>query len=603
MALSTDIKSGASISNSAKNSTATLFRGEWEDIKDYASLIITIQSPIDGSGTLKWANTTRRQFPSDGDVIAEEHFNYYASDVKTLQWDHRGRWFKLEYTDGADTAAVYNDLSLNIETLYKGVPTELKISDDSQHVTSLHHGDTESAYQVVYTDRSGVPLATTDDGTTEGEALFVHLRDASSNIGYANTTTGTKPEALFTALRDNNNENLTTTVLGNTLHVHPSNQFGYSQASTYDVSGAHTGDRGLFLTGADNTGNTISTTKTSRGVNDKGHNALLVHLTLSGAPISQTNPLPCIESGKIAQTLYFDISSGITSDRFYTVPDLSSGRINLFNMFTYNDGATTVWTKLYDMSVGHIEHPLIFANYNDRVMLNIATPAGQTRDLKFPRGMLFSEGLYFRSATEPNYDSIADPGEDVLFVNGAYFKTSAEDKEPVNFGHRGDDDFTDAKVADLPSFPSFPEPEDPEDPVPEPRTIPDEPEPEPEPRTIPEEPEPEPEHYTTDKTIAFRADGENHIEGSVTFMFNTEEELLSLITLVNTSAHPLKELSFSYDDDMGNQVQYDIDIGALQLGVPLTTENINVNTEQLQTSKVLLTLNNDMIVNIAYNGV
>lgn len=594
------VKSGASLLNSIKNSSAS-FVGHWEDVKDYNTLILTLQSPMDGSGSLKWANTTRRQFPSDEDVVAEETFFYQGTSAKTLQWDHRGRWFKLQYTDTSTGPSTYSDYSMNIETLYKGVATEPKISDDAQNVVNLHRGDAYSSYQMIYTDVSGVPLATTSDAVASGEALFVNLQDASSNYDLAHTVTaGTQPESLFTAIRDNNNDSFTSS--NNTLNVHTSNIEGYSQAATIEVSGAYTSGRALYLTGADNTGTLISSIK--EHPDTSGSNALYVHLTLSGGEaVNSTNPLPCIETDKIAQTIYFDISSGITANEFKTVSDLSSGNVNLFNLFTYNDGPVTVWTKLYDMSTGYVTGSggYTYSDYNNRVLLNVATPAGQCRDFKFPRGMLFNEGLHFRSSTEHSYDSSADPGQDVLFINGAYFKPTAAytNNEVIDYDARGlDDEFGEVGVADVPTFSglSFPFA----------ATMAAEPEAEPEPEVRSlltgleglEEPEP----LMTDKTIAFNAEGDNRISGSVTFSYNAEDELLSLSTTVNESAHPLKEISFCYDE-MGNQVQYDMEITELQLGVALTTENINITSEQLESSKVLIVLENDMEVSIAYNGV
>lgn len=570
------VKSGASILNSIKD-TSTSFIGEWEDVKDYNSLILTLQSPRDGSGTLHWANTTRREFPTENDIIATEQFYYSATVPKTLQWDHRGRWFKLHYNDSSTGPGNYSDYSMNIETLYKGIGTELKIADDAQNVVSLHG----QSYQTVYTDISGTVLATTDDMTASGEALYVNLRDSSSNSSYAHTnTSGTGSESLFVGLRDDNNKDLSVTDT-NDLTVHTTNELGYSQAATADVSGAESGTKAFYIAGADNTGTKISSTKEHR--QNTGANALYVHLTLSGGvAVDEENPLPCIEADKIAQVKYFDISYGIT-EVFSTTPDLSAGRINLFNLFTYNDGPITVWTKCYDMSHGYLNSltDTSYDLYNDRVLFNVATPAGHYRDFKFPRGLLFNEGLHFRTSVEHSYDSSYGPGDDILFINGAYFKSSETGNEVnVNYGSRALDDvpeFDEARIADVPAF-EFPDPE---------------------PLTGLEDLD---ETLPVSKTIGFQADGENSIEGSVTFTYNTEDELLSLDTMISSSVRTIKEILFSYDE-IGNQVQYDIDVSELEIGTNLSTENINISEEQLDGSKVTIILDNDLEVNIAYNGV
>jgi hypothetical protein len=577
-----DNKSGASVLNSIKD-TSTSFTGYWEDVKDYNSVVLTLQSPMDGSGTLQWANTARHRFPSDSDIIAEESFLYTSATVKTLQWGHRGRWFKLNYTDAGTGAATYADYSLNIETLYKGMASEQKFGDDAQNTVQIHTGDGTQAYQIVYTDNVGTPLGNT--GLGQGEALYVHLRDTSNTYSYSYTstsTTGQDPESLYVALRDNNGDNFDLTASGNTLYVHPSNASGYSQAGTVTVSGGYTGDGALCIALADNCGENISTTLDTSG---NVGNALYVHLALKdGTAVNRDNPIPCQEVLKIGQLSRFDISAGIRATAFSSTSDLQTGLINLHSFFTYNDGPTTVWTKLYDMSQDMVDSLGIddFTQYKDRILLNVATPAGQCRDFKFPRGMLFAEGLHFRSSTAHDYDASADPGEDVVFINGCYYKNRSADQnflEDITITYGARSLFDEPDTQPLFSMPfAFPESN---------------------PMTGLEDLEPQ----VNDKTIAFRADGDNYIEGSVTFSYTIDDELLTLSTLVSSSARSLKEITFCYDDDMGNQIQYDIDITDLVYGIPLSTESINITQEQLETSKVLITLDNDMEVNIAYNGV
>lgn len=588
-----DNKSGASLLNSIKNTT-TSFTGYWEDVKDYNAVFLTLQSPMDGCGTLQWANTTRRQFPSDSDIIAEESFLYTSATTETLQWGHRGRWFKLIYTDSGTGAATYADYSLNIETLYKGMATEQKFGDDAQNTVQLHSGDGTQAYQIVYTDNAGIPLGTTGQSQDQGEGLFVHLRDVDNTYSYSYTSAGQGPESLSVALRDNNGDNLSVTASGN-ICVHPSNMSGYSQAGTATVSGAFTGNGALFIAMADNCGGKISTTSDT---SSNTGNALYVHLTLKdGSAVNRDNPIPCQEVLKIGQLSRFDMSAGIRSTAFSSTTDLQTGLINLHSFFTYNDGPTTVWTKLYDMSQDMVDSLGVedFAQYKDRILLNVATPAGQCRDFKFPRGMLFAEGLHFRSSTEHGYDASADPGEDVVFINGCYYKNRSVDQYyvedlDINYGARSLGD-------DLENEPSFQEPL-----FSMPFAFP---EPEPEPiSTMTGLEDLEEQIHVQDKTIAFHAEsGDNYIEGSVTFSYVADDELLSLSTLVNSSVLPLKGIAFCYDDDMGNQIQYDIDITDLVYGTPLSTESININQEQLETSKVMITLDNDMEVNITYNGV
>ena len=149
--------------------------------------------------------------PNDNDIIAHEELLYQRSEPRTYQWDHRGRWFRFVYNDiPSTTLPNYTDMCLNIETLYKSNATELKIANDSQNITSVNHGDSDSAYQIVLSDISGVKLRTTD-GTgiapdhSKQEALYVHPRDASGDSKLAFTVSGDQgAKSLFVGLRDDN---------------------------------------------------------------------------------------------------------------------------------------------------------------------------------------------------------------------------------------------------------------------------------------------------------------------------------------------------------------------------------------------------------------
>jgi hypothetical protein len=198
----------ASISNSKKD-VSNNFVGVWEDIKDYTTAIITLKAPVDGSATLEWAHTDGRTMPSDSDIIASEQLVYASSDVSnalTKQYDHRARWFRVRYDNIAGTAeGSFNDMSLNLQTLYKKAPTELKIADDSANIVSVNVGDSKNSLYTMLTDASGVAIRTTNDSMTDSnEALFTHLAD-SSGISLATTDVNNGAESLFVALRDASN--------------------------------------------------------------------------------------------------------------------------------------------------------------------------------------------------------------------------------------------------------------------------------------------------------------------------------------------------------------------------------------------------------------
>lgn len=442
----------ASLHNSKKDISAS-FVGQWEDVKDYTSAIITLKAPVDGSATIEWAHTDGRAFPQDSDIIASERLIYSSTDVSnalTKQFDHRARWFRVKYDNIAGTTeGDFSDMSLNFQTLYKKAPTELKIVDDSANIVSVNVGDTKNSLYTMLTDASGVAIRTTNDTQTTGEALFTHLAD-SSGTSLATTSANNGPESLFVALRDASNVGLSSTGVINTssnaLYVRPGDASGNAQASTFDVSGAYTKGVALYAALADNCGRQIDTTNTNTtGLNA---NALYVHLADSnGQSISQSNPLPVVNTQESVGALAFDVSYGIEAGFVTPLIDLSTAliggaaaNINLYNIFAYNDGATTVWLKIYDtcysdlFSNGILGTPgteaqftasLDALNGSGNLKYNLTIPGGRARDLVLPGGTTFTRGVYFRATTQYRRTSVQSPGPNVVFLNGTYTKEAA----------------------------------------------------------------------------------------------------------------------------------------------------------------------------------
>ena len=306
----------ASLLNSQKDTCAN-FVGKWEDIKDYTNVILTLSAPVDGSATIQCANTDGRALPTDSDIIASERFTYLggsdASSAVTRQFDHRARWFRVTYDHAANSETSFNDMSFNMQTLYKKAPTELKIVDDSSNIVSVNTGDNgQNSLYTMLTDGSGVPLRTTNDSHTTGEALYTHLTD-SSGISLSTTDT-TGPESLFVALRDASNIAFSSTgpdVSHNALYVRPGDVSGNAQASTFKVSDAYTDGVALYAALADNCGHQIDTTNKNPG-GGIAANALYVHLThYDGNSVNSSRPLPVVNTQETLGALAFDVSYGV----------------------------------------------------------------------------------------------------------------------------------------------------------------------------------------------------------------------------------------------------------------------------------------------------
>jgi len=433
----------ASILNSRKDIDVS-FVGKWENIQDYTSAILTFSSPVDGSGVVEWAHTNGRNMPSDTDIIASERFEYSHEDnAVTKQWDHRARWFRVSYDHGVilDEAADFNDMSFNLQTLYKKAPTELKIVDDDANVVSVNVGEQGNSLYTVLTDARGELIRTTNDDQIEGEALYTHLAD-SSGRSLATTETDFAHESLFVALRDASNIAFDSTgelASNNALFVRPGDGSGNAQASTFMVKDAYAEGVALYGALADNCGYQITTTATAGG-NDDGHNALYVHLTdKNGESIRRDNPLPVLNIAESVGASPFDVSYGI-EENFITPFDVagtiaSDKKVNLYNIFVFNESPVTIWLKIYDISQGDVEdNDLDGELYNQDVTTslenlvggrsaqkyNLTVQAGRARDISLPGGATFFNGIKVRATTQYKFDSTNGPGQDRIFLNGTY---------------------------------------------------------------------------------------------------------------------------------------------------------------------------------------
>ena len=162
------------------------FLGKWEDIQAYTSVINTIETGTDTSGTIhfEWVNKDDDSVPTDQtDPLCVDSYNFGENEsALTKQFDTRARWFRLKIEgNGTDIK--------QFATTYKKSATEIKLTDDTTNIVSVNVGDdNENSLFTVLTDMSGDLLGTTNDAHPEGEALFTHLADAS---GHSLSTTDT----------------------------------------------------------------------------------------------------------------------------------------------------------------------------------------------------------------------------------------------------------------------------------------------------------------------------------------------------------------------------------------------------------------------------
>jgi len=413
---------------------------KWEDTKIYTSVILTVSCETPGNVKLRWTNSRETSngietIPNSTDLddpLARDEFYYQPGHGQlTKQYDTRARWLNVWY-DGSLSDAV--DASLTLSTLYKKAPTEIKFANDSQDIVKVNAGanNGNSLYTAV-TDMSGLLINTTMEGQ-EGEALYVHLADTS---GTSLDTTYLPDDSgnltLSTALRDNNNYNLSSTGIDgcyNALAVHPSNVNGYSQGGTMSINEAAFGDVALHYALSDSSGVIVDTTKTGYGYSTDavGNNALYVHLNnrqtehvRRGESIDTESPLDVQFQGEYYDGQMFDLT---VSGPLTTFGDISNGGINLHSLSLSNESPTTIWIKLYDVSSGVVDSTDINTYAMDlshNVAFNIAVPHLGTRDIVFNRPVSIQNGLHFASSTHHRKElTMHPPGKESLFISGSY---------------------------------------------------------------------------------------------------------------------------------------------------------------------------------------
>lgn len=421
----------ASILNSKKNHLGanTAIVGQWENVKDYTSVVVTINCAMICNFDVQWAHTNGRNIPTDNDIVATRTFAYTTPNTAvTKQWDHRGTWFRITCTPSASG-------TVNYQTLYKKAPTELKIVDDDANIVDVNSGQSGNSLYTVLTDSNGDLLQTTNSDSNSGAALFTHLAD-STGRSLATTNAGNGPESLFVSLRDASNVGFSSTgadAVNNALYVRPGDVNGNAQASTFKVKGASGEGVALYGALADNAGYQITTTNTATGLT--GHNALYVHLTdETGESIHENNPLSVVNVADTVGAKPFDIASGVRQTFIVPNTDMSATtanqKINLYNLFIYNDSQVTAWVKVYDIAERDLNGmdvtvTTVSLGQIDPPKYNLTVQAGRARDLVLPGGSTFNNGVAIRATTQYAVNSVQDPGQDQIFVNGTYAKETS----------------------------------------------------------------------------------------------------------------------------------------------------------------------------------
>lgn len=426
----------ASTSNSIWQGPFSLRVGVWEDIQLYNSVTLTLQAPGDAIVTLKWANAPRGVRIGELEAQFSDTMAYegIAGTAVTRHFRARGRYLQVVFTP-VGSATINNGLLVNLAVLYRELSVAQSLVDkdelDASHPRAVTVAEGHSL-NTIWTDGQGRRLETTSSDGVErwqGNALYTSLSDQSAtSLGYSITDTQGK-RALQVAWRDNNGDAIT--VIADSYAIVPSNHVGVAQGSTSVVARADTSGVAMHIALADNNSITIGSTATAPPRASET-NAVFVTLVdaSGGRAINYNNPMK-MELQQVTRGVNaFDFSTGLLESDFMTLVDLSVGPVNVYNICTFNDGPTTAWTKVYDVSTGtFLEGPVPISSLDSKVKMNIATPAGQTRDLTFPYGLMFHDGVYFRVSDNFGYDSsISHVGHrhnayaGTVYLNGTFWR-------------------------------------------------------------------------------------------------------------------------------------------------------------------------------------
>lgn len=387
--------------------------GLYENVQEYAGVNIKIVAKAGVTGTvgLRWFHANGRTEPSLGAMqsMATEEIAVTGNETIFRSYTHKSRWFYITY----NFSGVVNLGDVLIFTKYTKTNSNVEFIDNSGNILNF----SSDALPITLTDDAGNTLGTLADNDGKNP-LNVHLKDVSlSDNG-----------SIYVNLMGENDESITSG--SGTLFVSSVDASGKLQASTYPVRGLEESNGvSLFASLTDNDGYSISTTGTSDG----SINALFVNLSDNeGNSYSESNPLPVALVRKFSHP--FDFSLGITEQ--FICPSLNvfqdlDNSINIMNLFLYNDTATTKWAKIYDISAGDIfqftagsDADISFNAVAEKLKVNLPVQGYSTRDVSFPEGVTFSDGVYARATTSYENTSTEEVGSLSVFLGGTYIQHS-----------------------------------------------------------------------------------------------------------------------------------------------------------------------------------
>ncbi len=390
----------------------------WQDVQSYSSLIITLKatSTTDANLTLRWGVGVTDTALSDSFAIYTDaqHIVLLAGQSLTYEFQIRTRWLNISIPDTCRAAITYNS-----------TPTAIRFVDSSGHIANVYQGDASSGLYTMLTDGCGRHIGTNSD--TCASAIYTTLCDSSAMPLYI------KNSRLGLALLDSSANALGTK--SGALDVVCSDICGHTQAfkPIYNDISVTAGTGAGYYALADNCGKPVDTLVNTTSA---AKNALYVTLTdAAGRLISVNNPLPVYSLFESVISYTIDTSVGDAMVSLVNVNDKVNGTcFNLSTLSIYNSYDTTVWVKVHDIydtlgKVGQIFGRDRFDLIDDTLMLNIAVPAGATRDIHLENGLLFYHGCMARASTQSSYTAgtSGNLNCNAVYIHGSYSQVSGLD--------------------------------------------------------------------------------------------------------------------------------------------------------------------------------
>lgn len=362
--------------------------GAWENVKQYTSVRLFFN--LSGAAAdleLQWANNPSQPSAATSAFVTTSMSLLCVSGVTISEVPHYGSWYRTVIK----SLETQYPIQPMFESIHQLAPTGIHFEDASNNIADVKH----NTLCTVLTDGYGKLIKNTSSAMRAFDlpALYTTLTDCSgAALGTLSGALCVEPSlSILSDIVDTNK---------NYLLVSKKDASGNQIATT-----TYSTDRNRVIPYISL--ETHSTAYTTPNVDDN-KNAMYAHLVdAQGVSIGPSNPLYVQSVGSIKNYTCFDSTSGGGNGLTTTPIEVTSSKVNLQLLMCYNGGPTTCWVRL--------------RNHTDnKIILNIGVPAGETHDVVFINGCTFAHGLKLSASTAQDYNVNAEPSPGEVAVSLVY---------------------------------------------------------------------------------------------------------------------------------------------------------------------------------------